>query len=153
MAHLLQKHMSQGYPCATMTGTYHRCSLWALHLEMVSAAIGSQRSPDCQRNHLCRGEVGRGNRCVQNPSSLYSHCHECCALGSQYPPFPTGKYSRYFFTKKPPTCPWDSSHISQQSILPNTKNLLPKKRFPYFLPLLPFKTNVQACNKPQFYAD
>lgn len=156
MAHLLPKHcfyVTTLCVCRTVTGTYHRCSLWALHLETVSAVNGSQRSPGCQRNHLCRGEAGRGNRCVQSPSSLYSRCHECCALGSRYPPFPTWKYSRYLFIKKPLTYPWDPLHSRQQRTFPNTKISSPKKGFPCFLPLLPFKTKVQACNTPQFYAD
>lgn len=126
--------------CRPVTGTYHHYSLWALHLETVSAASGSQRSPGCQRNHLCRGEAGRGSHCVQSPSSLYSHCHECCAWGSQYPLFPTWKYSRNLFIKKALTYSWDALHIRKQSIFPNTKNLLPQKGFPWFLcPFFPSK--------------
>lgn len=152
MAHLLQKcylYATTLHTYCTVTGTYHRCSLWALHLETVSAASGSQRSPDCQRNHLCRGEAGRGNRCVQSPSSLYSRCHECCALGSQYPPFPTWKYSRYPFIKKPLTHLWDPLHIRQQSIFPNTKNL-PQKGFLVFCPFSLSKKKCKLAINPNF---
>lgn len=154
MAHLFQKrcfYVTMLCMCHTVTGTYHHYSLWALHLETVSAASGSQRSPGCQRNHLCRGEAGTGNRCAQSPSSLYSHCHECCAWGSQYPLSPAWKYSRNLFIKKALTHSWDASHIRKQSIFPNTKNLLPKKGFPWVLSLLPFKTKCKPAIT-QFYA-
>lgn len=89
----------------TGTGTHHHCSLSAPHPEMVSAASGSQRSPGCQRNHPCRGEVGRGSRCVPSPSSLCSRCRECCASDSRCPLSPAWEHSRYLFIKKPVTYP------------------------------------------------
>lgn len=155
MAHLLQKHyfcVTMLRMCRTVTGTYHHCSLWALHLETVSAASGSQRSPDCQRSHLCRGEAGRGNHCARSPSSLYSRCHECCAWGSQYPLFPTWKYSRNRFVKKALTHSWDALHIRKQSIFPKTKNLLPKIRVSLVFAPSSLQNKVQDCNKPKFYA-
>lgn len=147
MAHLFQKryiYVPMLCMCCTVTGTHHHYSLWALHLETVSAASGSQRSPDCQRNHLCRGEAGRGNHCVQSPSSLYSRCHECCAWGSQYPLFPTWKYSRNLFIKKALTHSWDALHTKNKASSQIPKISSPKKGFLGFCPFFPPKQSASS---------
>lgn len=144
-----ERHVySRDNACLVATSTHHHCFPWALHLGTVSAASGSQRSPDCQRNHLCRGAGGRGNHCAPSPSSLCSRCPECCALGSRYPLFPT--WSTVGTSSE--RSHWHTNEIHYTSRNAASSKVLktssPEKDFLAFFPLSPSKQKCKLAINP-----